>query len=389
MQGSLRQRGAASWELRVYAGTNPDTGTRRYRTATVTGNRADADRALARLVADVQSDKTIGSTSTVSELLEAWFAIASASWAPTTTRETRSILDRCLHPHLGHLHVGDITPAVIDATYATLRERGSMRGGPLKPGTLNRIHVVLRSAFSQAMRWGWVWDNPAERAHRIVVPPPELHPPTPAELQQLLDHIRACDARFHALVLLAATTGARRAQLLGLTWDQVHHDHKRVAFARGWVQGPTGSTVAPTKTRRRHSVEVSVLTYDTLVALRLDDSTGFVFSDDGGVTAWKPNRVTKTFIRYRRAAGCRDFRLHDLRHFMATEMLNAGVPLPVVARRLDHQRPSTTLNFYAQAVPGGDAHAAEALEALLTSAARRTSIDGATTSRNCADRSST
>jgi integrase len=123
--------------------------------------------------------------------------------------------------------------------------------------------------------------------------------------------------------------------------------------------------VAPTKTKRRHSVELSTLTYDALIALRADDSVGFVFSDDGGVTAWKPNRVTKTFIRYRRAAGCREFRFHDLRHFMATEMLNAGIPLPVVARRLDHQRPSTTLNFYAQAVPGGDAHAAAALEALL------------------------
>jgi hypothetical protein len=72
--------------MRVYAGTDPETRKRRYRTATVTGNRADAERALARLVADVQSDKTIGSASTVSELLEAWFAIACTSWAPTTTR---------------------------------------------------------------------------------------------------------------------------------------------------------------------------------------------------------------------------------------------------------------------------------------------------------------
>ncbi|MFP5488990.1 MAG: hypothetical protein ACLGHQ_11865, partial [Acidimicrobiia bacterium] len=172
MKGSLRQRGAASWELRVYAGTDPETRKRRYRTATVTGNRADAERALVRLVADVQSERTIGSASTVSELLEAWFAIACMSWAPTTTRETRSILDRCLHPRLGHLRVGDVSPAIIDATYAVLRERGSVKGGPLKPGTLSRIHVVLRSAFSQAMRWGRVWDNPAERAHRIVVPPP-------------------------------------------------------------------------------------------------------------------------------------------------------------------------------------------------------------------------
>lgn len=61
-----------------------------------------------------------------------------------------------------------------------------------------------------------MWVNPVERAHRIVVPPPELHPPTPAELQQLLDHTQQRDPLFHVLVLLAAMTGARRAQLLGL-----------------------------------------------------------------------------------------------------------------------------------------------------------------------------
>ena len=33
---------------------------------------------------------------------------------------------------------------------------------------------------------------------------------------------------------------------------------------------------------------------------------------------------------------------------MTTEMLYAGIPLPVVASRLDHQRPSTTLNGYAK-----------------------------------------
>jgi len=69
---------------------------------------------------------------------------------------------------------------------------------------------------------------------------------------------------------------------------------------------------------------------------------GFVFSDDQGVTAWKPNRVTKTFLRHRRAAELRPFRLHDLRHFMATEMLEAGVPIATVSRRLDHRRVSTT-----------------------------------------------
>ncbi len=46
---------------------------------------------------------------------------------------------------------------------------------------------------------------------------------------------------------------------------------------------------------------------------------------------------------------------------MATQMLDAGVPIPVVAARLCHARASTTLNVYAHAVPGGDRLAAEAL----------------------------
>jgi integrase len=76
--------------------------------------------------------------------------------------------------------------------------------------------------------------------------------------------------------------------------------------------------------------------------------------------------VTKNFLRNRRTAGLRPFRLHDLRHFMATEMLQAGVPIVVVSRRLDHRRVSTTLDRYAHAVPGADAHASQTLASIIS-----------------------
>ena len=84
VKGSIRQRGVASWELRVDAGSEPATGCRRYRTVTVRGNRADAERGLANLIAEVRAQRAVGATSTLSELLEAWFAIAAVWWAPTT-----------------------------------------------------------------------------------------------------------------------------------------------------------------------------------------------------------------------------------------------------------------------------------------------------------------
>lgn len=86
-----------------------------------------------------------------------------------------------------------------------------------------------------------------------------------------------------------------------------------------------------------------------------------------GATPWKPDWITKHFIAARRAAGLPHFRLHDLRPFMATQMLAAGMPIATVSQRLSHARASTTLNVYAHSVPGGDRKAAETLAAILAS----------------------
>ena len=65
---------------------------------------------------------------------------------------------------------------------------------------------------------------------------------------------------------------------------------------------------------------------------------------------------------------CASFGFTTFRHFMATQMLDAGVPLAVVSRRLDHRRFSTTLDRYAHAVPGGDAVAAQTLWRIVVQA---------------------
>ena len=129
--------------------------------------------------------------------------------------------------------------------------------------------------------------------------------------------------------------------------------------------------LAATKTKRRHTVELDQSTTELLFDYRNRrgvsvERDSFVFATNDGV-AWKPNWVTKVFRRHLAAAGVRPFRLHDLRHFMATEMLHAGVPIPIVSRRLDHRRISTTLDFYAHVTPAGDRFAADVIQDLLYS----------------------
>jgi integrase len=65
----------------------------------------------------------------------------------------------------------------------------------------------------------------------------------------------------------------------------------------------------------------------------------FVFSSvSDGSRPWRTSWVTKQFIAARRQAGLDHFRLHDLRHFMATQMLAAGVPIATVSQRLPSVR---------------------------------------------------
>jgi integrase len=192
----------------------------------------------------------------------------------------------------------------------------------------------------------------------------EPEPPTTEELVILLDHLRKYDTVFHALVMLAAMTGARRSQLLALRWRDVNLTRGQIAFSNGWVEGPTGPMLTATKSKRRHTVELDQPSVELLAAqcaLLGDQCTvdRFVFATLDGA-AWKPNWTTKAFQRHLTAAGLRPFRLHDLRHFVATQMLLTGVPPPIVSRRLDHHRISTTLDFYAHVTPAGDRFAATA-----------------------------
>lgn len=185
----MRERRPGRWELRVYVGTEPTTGRRLYRTRTVHGNRGEAARELAAFSAAVIDRSVTGTAVTVGELLERWFAVSEPGWSPATVRQTRSVLRCQLLPHLGHLRVGDLAAERIDELYVELATGGGQRGQALAPGTVKRVHVVLHSALAQAMRWGWIWDNPAERAHRITAVAREPKPPTVDELNRLLDEM--------------------------------------------------------------------------------------------------------------------------------------------------------------------------------------------------------
>ncbi|HEX8770762.1 MAG TPA: hypothetical protein VF711_08340 [Acidimicrobiales bacterium] len=103
MQGSIRQRGHDTWQLRVYVGVDVHSRRERWANRTVHGSGRHARADPERLQAEVGYARIHAGS--VGQVLERWFRAASAQWSASTVRQTRSIIDCHLAPRLGHLAV--------------------------------------------------------------------------------------------------------------------------------------------------------------------------------------------------------------------------------------------------------------------------------------------
>jgi integrase len=61
-----------------------------------------------------------------------------------------------------------------------------------------------------------------------------------------------------------------------------------------------------------------------------------------------------------------EIRFHDLRHTAASLMLNNGVPVLVVSKRLGHAKPSITSDVYGHLISNMQEHAAEVMDQFIT-----------------------
>jgi integrase len=77
--------------------------------------------------------------------------------------------------------------------------------------------------------------NPATHSARFEVGP-KAHDVPPVEvIQKVLDSLRTSDPIMMLFVRLAATTGARRGEILALSWADIDFENRRVRLVHGIV----------------------------------------------------------------------------------------------------------------------------------------------------------
>ncbi|MHB8783765.1 MAG: tyrosine-type recombinase/integrase [Desulfobacteria bacterium] len=292
---------------------------------------------------------------TVSKLAEYYFANRS--------RKKSDISDRAkfrlhIEPALGNKIPEEIDPLSLDRLRVSLAgKKAARKKGNLSPTTVRHVMALLR----QIVNFGVSRGITEGTRKKVPVPPMPgtmvTEDLTDAQLSELIKALDAeADQDAADVVRLVMLTGARRAEVMKLLWDDVDLP-RGVWILRDRKDGRTTGFPIPAPAveilKRREKVR---------------GTSPNVFpgpGEDGHVV--DPRAA---FRRIHKAAKLPEgFRLlHGLRHRYASALVSSGVDLFVVSKLLGHSTPDLTAKRYAHLRPGVMAEAAELAGRLVNAA---------------------
>jgi integrase len=348
-----RRRCACPYEVRV------PTGRRGGAMLTVDGNLEDARRARAKAIAEagtVRAEPLARGDDTLHGFSIDYFRARAHRLRPGSLEVYERQYRTRIAPTLGSLRLDQLTRQRLEAWLAGLVERDPARR------SVEQAVTALSSMLGVAAEWGRLPTNPALKL-RLPARPGRAASGAERVLDrdQIAAMLAACKARrSQTLLRAAAETGMRRGELIGLRWDDVLLDERRIVVRRSVWQGGQGTRhVLTPKMGRTRRVAITDALADALDTYRAEQAVagndvraGYVWPGRAGGPTGRDS-PSNLLERVLDRAGLVDSEgkplvsFHGLRHSAASIALASGVPLIVVSRQLGHSRVDVTAERYA------------------------------------------
>jgi len=395
---SLERRGKNTWRVEVGLGyRNSDGAPARHRETIKAKTKTEASR-KAEEIRDRINSGCSGSLSkiTVKEYIEEYLETTATTKAqPSTVKGYKSIAKNYIYPRIGHVQLWQLDTRKLDAFYADVGRSGrvgqkradgtySKGGSPLAPATVKRIHEVINAALNQAVKYKIIPINPAPhttRPSKQQVDRKALNSKEIEKLEKLIYELRAgkyekrkdSKAADYALAIVLAiglNTGARLGEILGLQWKHVDFDNSQIRIEQtrkvspngGYEYGSTKSKKARTvdidselcdflrEHKARQKKDIEKLAGKSSAALKQSSTTPVVLSSDSNEPMRNDTVTNKTVELFRSNGFSEGLSFHCLRHTHASLLLNEGVPIIIVGKRLGHSDIKLTVDTYGHLV---------------------------------------
>jgi integrase len=285
-------------------------------------------------------------------------------------------------PHLGAKLVQKLGTQDIEVWHSTLLTKGR-KGRNGKPDgqsgvstrTIGHAHRILRKALGEASKHGLVIRNvcsieraPKVKAEEMVILTAEQVAELPAQLH---------GHPLEAAAIVALFCGLRRGEILALRWKNVLDDKETIRVRESLEETKAGLRFKPPKsTAGVRDVKLPTIVANVLrehrkrlLERRLMLGQGKLTGEDLVFPAWDgspqpPNAFGAAWNKLTKRLGI-VVSFHGLRHTHASQLIDHGVDVVTIARRLGHSSAAITLQVYAHLFRKDDGKAAAAINAAL------------------------
>ena len=307
------------------------------------------------------------------DFIKDWLLTVKASRSKRTVELYRRYSKLDILPAMGDQTLISITPDMVQRMYDYQLEKGKSNHH------VHTLHKIMNVAMSHAVKLGLIPRNPCRGTTPPKIQRTEMMFYDETQVQQLLNTALVIGDQYYPVYFLAIHTGMRQGELLGLKWEDIDLTRRTLQVKRQCLRhkgggfefsAPKSRSGSRTVILGKQAVEVLKAQYIRIAEMRQKaedewEEYDMVFPTRVGTPILHSN-LRRGFRQLLKESGLPKIRFHDLRHTAASLMLNNGIPVLIVSRRLGHAKPSITLDVYGHLIPSKQEEAASLMDDLMT-----------------------
>jgi integrase len=367
MSGHIQKRGKNSWRLKFEGEPDPLTRKRKIYYETFRGTKQAANLKLAELIVAV-GNRTytepvkITVAEFVKERIYTWETRGDIS--SRTAIRYRELLTNQVAPHLGNKILQRLKPIDIENWHTSLLTKISAR-------TIGHAHRVLSKALNDAAKNDMVPRNVA-KVHSAPKPD-DKEAIIAHDVPALLEKLKG--SRLEMMAIVALFTGMRLSEVLALKWPRVDLDKKTIQVREALDEN--GGFKAPKSKAGNRDITLPDILVNALrdhrkaqLEFRMRSGAGkladdaLLFSDIDGRPLSR-NAISAAWGDFAASIKLPDLTFHALRHTHASQLIDAGVDIVTISKRLGHAKPDITLRVYSHLFRKSDDKAAAAINSIF------------------------
>lgn len=282
----------------------------------------------------------------VEEFAEKWLAMKEYSLAPLSFDNYQKTINELLIPFMGDKQLEELSSIDVQVFCGFLVSRYT-------PTTAKRKYAVVRAFFRKAYALGYCQDLMRGGVEMPRVNRKNIQYFDKADIDTFLSEVDKQPLKWKVLFTLALDTGARRGELMALTWNDIDLEKGRIIISKSLYTLNGQTSIKSTKSGQTRVVYVTGHCLNLLREYR-------ALSDVDRLFTFRIDYVSVRFKEICKKCGL-EGHFHCLRHTCATSMLRNGIDLQIVKDRLGHSSITTTA-LYLHSNEEADQEASKLLE---------------------------